>query len=592
MVLRLKFNSRTDIITAFLLLGIAAIIIRLFQLQIIDHQQYVLMANAEHISRLTIPARRGRIFAMDRGVPAPLVKNNLVYTVFLDPHDIARADNAEAVERIIREVAGGNITQDLREAIARTNSRYQVVAARLSRTQAEMIKAENLRGVGFHERTERVYIENSLAAQTLGFVNHEGVGQYGVEETFESRLRGRDGLLQTVTDVNQVPLTIGDNNIFRPAVHGEDIVLTIDKNIQFITERYLRAGLERLNVDRGSVIVMDPQTSAILAVANYPSYNPAEFHRVEDASLFFNPALSAPFEPGSTIKTFTIALGLDRGVITPQTTYLNRDCVPIEDRQICNAPASRGLNNQTFTMQHAFNRSLNTGMIDIAQRLDGTNNTQTITRASRDIIFDYFHDKFGFGRRTGIELYEAAGLIPRPDIPGAAVSYSNMTFGQGMNITLIQTANAFNSLINGGRFIEPSILAGTMEDDRFIPSPPRSYRQTISAETSAFMRTVLTDARSSAWFSRYDRPGFMIGGKTGTSEMLLLNEHGVLEYRMDSTIATYIGFGGDTEPRYTIMIKVYNSTPGVTLEGALAAQPIFTDISNWLIQYLNLRPRG
>lgn len=579
-------GSRISLIAGFLFLCVAIVTVRLFQLQILDHNHYVLMAHAEHIKRLTIPAHRGQIFSLDRGVPTPLVMNTSVYTVFVDPHIIAGARNADAVERTIREIAGGNLTTDLSAAIARTQSRYQIVATRLSRTQAELIKEANLSGVGFHEHTRRVYIEDTLASQTLGFVNFDGIGQYGVEAAFEERLRGRDGLLQTVTDVAHVPLTIGDNNIMQPAVHGDDIVLTLDRNIQAYTERALQNGLDRVGANRGSVIVMDPATGHVLAMANYPTYNAAEFYRVTDPTLFHNPILAHPFYPGSTIKPFTIAVGLDRGVITPQTTYINTDRVIIDTLPVANSPMAWGRHQGPTTMQTALDWSLNTGMINIAQRLDGGTTTTSISRASRDIIHDYFVNRFNFGRTTGFELYEAPGFVQPPDFPHAPGHlYAGMTFGQNMTPTMIQVATGFSALINGGYHRNPTIFAGVMERDNFIPEPARAPRRVISESTSDQIRQMLITSRRGV-FGHRDHQGFLIGGKTGTSETL--NPDGTMN--LDVTIATYLGFGGNSSQKYVIMVRVQGDD--MYLEGAVAAEPIFADISNWLLRYLNLRPGG
>ena len=569
-------TSRVNLVAWLSFAFILIIAFRLFQLQVIDHQKYADMAEGEHLKQLTIPAKRGKIYALDRGVPSELVMNTTVYTVFVDPQI---ATNHTRIVQVIKDIAGGNVTTDIQTALDKKNSRYQVVATDLSRTQAELIKKENLSGVGFHENTKRAYLEDGLASQILGFVNHDGLGQYGIEGSLDKRLKGTDGLLQTVTDINLVPLTIGDKNISTPAQDGEDLVLTIDKTTQMYTEQALARGVDRIGADRGSVIVMDPNTSHIMAIANYPTYNVTEYQKVGDISVYSNPALTDIYDPGSVIKPFTIATGLEEGVITPSTTYYNRDFIKIDDATVYNA--TRGYTGN-ITMQTALNHSLNTGTINILQRLgDG----EYITREARDTIYDYFHGKFGFGRKTGIELDESIGQIISPEeVEGNAVRYSNMSFGQGMSLNMLQVATAFCSLINGGEYRAPTILAGQMKNNKFVPSNLQPSRTATSPNTSDIIKQMLVDARASA-FSHKDKPGYITGGKTGTSETI---ENG--SYVKSTTIGSYIGFGGDSSPKYVIMVRVQGA--GMNIIGSADVEPIFADISNWMINNLNLKPRG
>lgn len=567
-------------IVRFVLFAIMIIFIgRLFYLQVVRHDHYVALADNEQLKSLSIPAKRGLIYALDRGNPVPLVMNQPVYTVFADPQIIT---DEEAVEVAVKEVAGGNARGGFENLLNKKDSRYQVLATKLSRTQADKLKEKRLVGVGFHEQTQRVYPEGRLAGQILGFVNAEGSGNYGVESSLNERLKGLDGQLRTVTDVRDVPLTIGDQNINVPAKDGESIVLSIDRNVQSYAEEALRRGIEKANAKEGSVLVMDPNSGQVLAMANYPSYDPANYGQVEDASVFNNAVISVPYEPASVIKAFTIAAGIEEGVITPETTYNNTDSIRVDDATIFNA--YRGLVGTT-NMQEVLNNSLNTGTVTIAQRLgDGSK----ITRQSRDTLYDYFYNRFGLGHTTGIELAnESAGLVISPqELEGNAVRYSNMTFGQGLNVTMLQVASGFSSVINGGVYYQPTVLAGVLEQESLVLDEPVEVRRTVSAKTSATLRTMLERARGSVSFMRdADKRGYRIGGKTGTAETL---KNGV--YVKSETVGTYLGHGGGDRPEYVIMVQV--SAPNRALEGGLHAGPIFTDISNWMIDYLRIPPKG
>ena len=579
MKLELQEGSRSHILLWVLLAIILVFILRLFYLQVIRHDHYVALASNEQLKSLEIPAKRGMIYAMDGDTPVPLVMNRAVYTVFADPQIVT---DEEAVIKAVQEIAGGNARSGLSEMLADKDSRYKIMATKLTRTQADKLKAKRLAGVGFQEESQRDYPEGGLAGQILGFVNSEGDGSYGVESALNDRLKGEAGRLQTVTDVRDVPLTIGDNNINIPAKDGDNIALSIDRNIQSHTEDALKKGIEKAGATSGSVIVMDPSSGRVMAMANYPSYKPAEYGKVTDAAWFNNAVISSPYEPASVIKTFTLATGIDRGVIKPGSTYYNTDSIRVEDVTIRNA--FRGLVGE-LNMQDVLNNSLNTGTVVVAQRLgDGKH----ITRQARDIMYDYFYNRFGLGQVTGIELAnESAGLVISPkELEGNAVRYSNMTFGQGLNVTMVQVAAAFSSVVNGGKYYQPSIIAGTVADGTLDTKNNAALRQPISAQTSSQMRDMLQKARNSVSYMRdADKKGYVIGGKTGTAETLRDGR-----YVKSETVGTYLGYGGGDTPEYVIMVQV--SAPNRNLEGGIHASPIFTDISNWMIDYLRIPPKG
>lgn len=582
MQLDLEKGSRPRILAILTLAVMAVFVVRLFYLQIIQHDHYVDQARKEQQKQWILPAKRGEIYAMDGTTPVPLVLNETVYTVFADPKVI---DEPQKVTDLIKRVAGGNARSNLDGLLAKKETRYQILATKVTRKQAEMMKEEGLRGIGFQEESQRVYPEGKLAAQTLGFVNAEGKGQYGLEEALNERLTGLDGMLVSVTDVSNVPLTIGDKNIKEPAKDGDAIVTTVDRNIQSYTEKALAAGLKRTGATNGSVMIMDPQTGKVLAMANLPTYSPGQYNKVTDASAFNNATISAPYEPGSDVKALTMAVGLDKGVVSSTSTYNNTDYIKVEDRTITNATKGQTGN---ITFQHALNYSLNTGFVTVAQRLgDG----KSINLQARNTMYDYFHNKFGLGELTGIELAnEAKGtVIPPTDQDGGAVRYSNMAFGQGLDVTMVQVCAAFSTIINGGTYYAPTVIAGTLDPDTGVlkPAAAKPSRQNVmSASASSEMRTMVHDARA-AFHASKDKKGYYTGGKTGTSQTI---ENG--KYVNDQTIGTYLGFGGDSQktPRYVIMVQV--SGKHMNLEGGKHAMPIFTDISNWLLDYMKLQPKG
>lgn len=575
---KLKKMSRTNILGLALLLAFSAIVVRLFQLQIIDNEKYLALADAEQMKRFEIPAQRGLIYAMDGKTPTKLVMNESIYTVFADPQMIKDDEKSEIISKI-KEVAGGNVRDGLESLLDKKESRYQILATKISRKQAEMIKESDFTGIGFQETSQRVYPEGQLASQVLGFVNSEG-GQYGIEGALNDELSGKDGQLKTVTDVSGVPLTIGSRDIDTPAEDGKNVVLSIDRNIQAQAEKILKNKLESSGAKDGSVIVMDPQTGKVMAMANYPTYNPAEFSTVTDASVFMNGTATSAHENGSVIKSLTMAIGIDTGVVSPSDTYYNKDFVEIEDRTIKNAVLGH---TGMVTFQTAMNYSLNTGMVEIASRLGGGQ----INKTARDTMYNYYHDRFGLGEKTGVEVYEEKGTVISPEnAEGNAVRYSNMSFGQGMNTTMIQGASAFSSIINGGTLYKPIVINGEITSSGEYKQADAEVRQenVIKSTTSDQIRDVLVTARNSVGTTN-DLAGYRVGGKTGTSETI---ENGVyVDYQ---TIGSYLGFGGNNTPKFVIMVAV--SGAGQNLQGTQDAGPIFTELSNWMLTYLKIQPEG
>ena len=577
-------GSRSRILASVVLVIAAVFVLRLFYLQVMQHNHYVALAQQEQVKKERLPATRGEIYALNGTSPVKVVLNETVYTVFVDPAVIIENDSADKVEKIVKAVAGGNVVDNFDRLLTKEDSRYQIIAKRVTRTQAEKIKEEKLSGIGFTAVSQRVYPEGQLAAQTLGFVNADGVGNYGLEGYMNDELAGKDGRLETVTDVSDVPLTVGDGNIREPAQNGKNIVMSIDRNIQSKVEQALATGIQRSKATDASVVVMDPNTGRVMAMANLPTYNPSEYYKVENGALFNNGAISAPYEPGSDVKTYTMATAIDKGVATANDTYFNTDSIKVDDRTISNATKGH---TGVISFQTALTWSLNTGFVTLAERLG---NGKEITKTARDTMYEYFHDRLGLGQNTGIELAnEQKGIIISPDdADGNAVRYSNMSFGQGLDATLIQVTSGFCSLINGGNYYKPTVISGYVNGEgEYVENttPQPTKLGVVKATTSQQIKEMTHVARSS--FKGIDRPGYYVGGKTGTSQVI---KNGV--YADDETIATYLGYGGSDidHPEYVIMVSIHGEHR--ILGGSADAMPIFTDISNWMLDYLKIQPKG
>lgn len=575
-------GSRTKGIAIVMCIIMALFVMRLFYIQVIQHAYYMDQADSEQMKKFVLHAQRGELYAMDGDTPTKIVMNETVYTVWADPTEVIEPDK---VVDVLNRVAGGNVRDNFRQYLTKKDTRYQVLARKVTRTQAELIKKDNLAGIGFDAVSQRVYPEGSLAAQVIGFVDAEGNGKYGFEQANDTTLKGIDGVLKTVTDVRSVPLTVGNKNIKVPAKNGANYVLTIDRNVQTKVEQALSDGMKNVGATQGSALVMDPNTGKVLAMANLPSFDPSNLSAVTDLSALNNNIITTPYEPASVMKTVAMSTGVDKGVMTPDSTYVNTDSIVIDDKTVQNATKGQ---TGTITMQHAMNWSLNTGSVTMATWLGNG----SVDAKARGILYQYYHDKFHLGEKTGIELAneQAGTVIPPTDAQGNAIRYANMTFGQGLDVTTLQVATAFSAIVNGGVYRQPTVIAGTMSDDgqTFHSSAAKPGEQVIKQSTSDTMKQMIYNARQA--FNSYhssDRSGFYIGGKTGTAQTI---ENG--QYVFDQTIATYVGFGGEVgqKPAYVIMIEVYG--PHKNLDGGHHALPIFTDISNWMIDYLKLTPQG
>ncbi len=583
-LLKFSRSNRTHILAVGVILLMAVFVVRLFDLQILQHDYYSSLANSEQVRQLDLPAKRGEIYMMSGDAPIKVVLNETVYTVWADPHVLI---DANAVTAAVTSAVGDKAVSNVAELLSDTESRYKVLAREVTSAEANKIKDEHLYGVGFTAGIKRVYPEGQLASQVLGFVNADGIGQYGVEGALDDELKGTDGLLKTVVDIRDVPLTIGSSNVNVPARDGTNVVLSIDRSIQNKAEEVLQTQLKQIgDTATGSMIVMDPNTGKVLAMASYPTYSPEEINKVTDLAALNNQTITDPYEPASVLKTVAFSAAIDQGVIEPDTTYQNKGWIQVEDRIINNASKPAALMGE-ITMQTALNWSFNTGAVTAAEQL--SLDKTTVDSQARNILYQYYHDRLHLGERTGIELQgEAKGTVVAPtDVQGNAVRYANMTFGQGLNVTSLQTAAAFSAIVNGGVYRPPTVVAGTIDDvGTFVAAEPKQTNQALSSSTSDKMREMIHTARQQFGYNNTDPEGYYIGGKTGTAQTI---ENG--EYTFKQQTGTYAGFGGSSSssPAYVIVTHVFMKD---TQLGGFDAKTIFDPMSNWMIDYLKLAPKG
>ena len=578
---------RIKILKYITLAAFAIIAVRLFFIQIIEHDTWVAKADEQHTMLETITAKRGQIYMMDGDEPVPVVLNQAVYQVIIDPAVTPKDDIKAALEKY----AAGYITDNFDEAYNNEGLRYFIAAKNVPYTAANQIAKEGISSVWLKKGNGRTYPEGEVGSTILGFVNSDGIGQYGVEGSLNNLLTGTDGLLKSISDVNNVALSIGDDNVKIPAVDGKDIVLSIDRGLERGVEEVLAGAISSTAATNAAALVIDPSTSEVVAMTALPGYNPGDYGNVKDASIYTNQVTEVPYEPASIFKNFTFSAAINEGKMTADTTYLNTPYTEIDGHQIWNAEQRAILNNQTLTMRDALYWSLNVGSIQALKFLG--DNPNEITAAGRERLYHYYNDKFRFSHATGIELMEAEGRIwePHADTYGLNAAYANMTFGQNLSATMIQTATAFSSVVNGGVWRTPHVIKGTLESDGSI-KPLENYEriedQILTEETSATMRSLLINNRSYKARAGIDRAGYDVGGKSGTAQVIV---NGAYDDSMSNLVGSYIGFVAPSGqmPKYVIMVKMWGE--GQALSGG-EAQDLFDTLSNYVIDYLKIKPGG
>jgi cell division protein FtsI/penicillin-binding protein 2 len=571
---RISTNRRLTAWYVVLMFIIAIIILRLFYLQIIRHEHYQRAALNDQLKQYSIAADRGVIEAHQGGQIVPLVLNQKLYTLYADPALVKDADGAAAK---LAQVTNAD-TSDYAKLMTAKNSRYQVLARRLSEQQKDKIAAFKLPGVGLQAQDYRTYPQGDLAAQVLGFVDDSGSGRYGLEQLFNKQLAGTPGMLKAITDVNGVPLAASRDNVQINPKAGDDLVLTIDIAMQRQVEQILKQGLEKVGSKSGSVVLMDPNTGAIKAMANYPTFDPAKFYQVKDLSAFNNSAVAAPLEVGSIMKTLTVSTGLDAGTITPDTAYHDPGYVTVDGSTIKNVEP---IPEDPTTIKDVLKFSLNTGAVHILKTLGGGD----INKKARDTFYDYLTNHFELGKPTGIEQpNEASGTIHNPDQGSALdLQYANMAFGQGQTETILQMASALSSVINGGTYYRPHLIDQQVSPSGSVKntSPQVVKKNVVKASTAAGVRDLMEYVfnQNHGVYASNLHPGYNIGGKTGTGQIPYAGGYKVGVYN-----GTFIGFVGVDKPQYVAVVLVNSpNLPGFESAGSQAAAPIFGKIADMLV---------
>lgn len=562
-----KDNRMTFLITIIFLFNLA-IISRLFVLQIKNHNFYVALASNQYdIYKKLLPERGGIYLEEAAGELYPLAANKNYFLVFAEPKLVENKEDFINKVSPILEIE----PKDLEEKIGR-NGYYQVLKHKVGKETIEKIKGLNLSGIDYREEVFRFYPEKSIASHILGFVGYENdrqVGQYGLEEYFNEELAGVYGEIRSQRDALGYLIFVDDYQI-KEAIKGSDLVLTIDHAIQFNACKKLAETVEKHGADGGSVIVMDTQTGAILAMCSAPDFDPNQYNQVKDLSVFNNPATFSQYEPGSVFKVITMAAGLDSGKIAPNTTYEDTGEVKIVGFTIKNSDL-KGHGRQTAT--NILEKSLNTGAIFIMRQVGPE-------------VFKKYVKNFGFGSPSGVEVkVENRGNIKSLDQKGEIFA-ATTSFGQGISVTPIQLVTAVGAIANQGKLMRPYLVKEIKKSDgEVVKTQPKVVRQVISSKAANLLAGMMVSAVRNGHGKQAGVAGYYVAGKTGTAQVPKKEGKG---YEENKNIGSFAGFAPVDNPRFVMLVKIDN--PRDVMWAESSAAPLFGELAKFMLNYYEIPP--
>ena len=437
---------------------------------------------------------------------------------------------------------------------------FVMLEGRVSAEVADLVRTLPYEGVQIDPLPRRFYPQGDMLCHILGYVDFDGNGGAGLEGFYQRELAGE----AASATINISPLTSQQSVI---AHEGTDLVLTIDRTVQYVVERFLERGLREHGATSGTIIVMDPRTGAILAMANSPCYTPYQFYEAEEG-LLLNPAVSRQYEPGSVMKVVTMAAALDSGTVNPQSTYYDAGVLEVGGHKTYNWDRS---SPGTTDMTTLLARSLNVGAATLAIWM------------GPDVFYDYFQ-RFGFGRPTGIDLMaEATGQMPLPGDAFWTESFlATNAYGQGLAVTPLQMVTAVAALANQGNLMQPYIVQEIHSSNGVFEHQPSVVSRPISPET-ANQLTAMAVTAVAREVDEAQVPGYTIAGKTGTAQIA---ENGI--YLPDDVIGSFIGWLPADAPEIVVLVKL--DRPQSAPWGSQTAAPLFAELTQELVVLLDIPP--
>ena len=557
-------NWRINLVLVFVIFFGAAIISRLFYIQIIKHGFYQSQALGQQVRLEEVEGLRGEIFFKDE--TKSLAINKERWVVYVLPEEIE--DKIQTAEILSKNL---DKPQDLILSKIENKDYYTVIKNRLTEEEIGKIKNLNLEGVYWEEFPGRYYPQETLASHIIGFLGGDEKGQYGIEGYYDEILRGKKGFKKEKKGL--ISLDSVEN--------GSDLYLTIDYNIQFKAESLLEEAKELFDIEEGQIIVLEPDSGKVLALADFPNFNPNQYSKEEDLSIFQNGAVQKIFEPGSVFKPITMAIALNEEKITPNTTYEDEGYVKVGVETIYNY-GRRVYGEKSMT--EVLEKSINTGAVFVSRLIPP------------ETFLEYV-DKFGFNKKTDIDLQGEIYSQNENLRKGQEINFATASFGQGIEMTPIQLSRAFCAIANGGKLVRPylveKIVNGSAKSSaeahsKFSPQTseiqPQILERVISQQTALQLTAMLISVVEGKFAEESKIPGYYIAGKTGTAQIAI---EGKREYEPDKTIQSFIGFAPALNPQFLILVKLDNPK---TKTAEYSAVPIFRKLAKHIIDYWQIPP--
>lgn len=544
---------RVWVVAALALVWMFAVLGRLTYLQLFSYSEYLARARRQQQRIVEITPRRGSIY--DRNL-RELAMSVAVDSCFAVPSEIT---DPEMVAKLLSQVLDES-ADEIRAKLKSSRS-FVWIARKLPPEHVERIESLNLRGVYFQKENRRFYPKRELAAHVLGYVNIDEAGLGGVEYQLDEIIRSKPGRLLILADARHRWYDRDEQT----AGAGASVVLTLDEKIQYIAEKELRNAVRQTRAKAGTIVVQDPYSGEILALANWPTFNPNAAGESRPAARL-NRAVTTMHEPGSTFKIVTLAGALEENLTRPGEWI---DCQ----------------NGAIYIAGHRIRDHKPFGVLNVAQVMANSSDVGAIKiglRMGAPKLNEYIR-AFGFGQTTGIELpAETRGLL-RGLENWTAVSVGSISMGQEIGVTEVQTVSAFSAIANGGLLYKSRVVRGVRRGDGFTPSPRPEAQRVVSPETAATMRRLFEGVILEGTGNLARLEGYTAGGKTGTAQKI---DPATGRYSLTEHIASFIGFAPINEPAVTVLVTL--DAPVGLFHGGDVAAPAFKRVAEQVLAYLNV----
>lgn len=563
-----RMNTRLMVLAATFAVAGLALTARVVQVQVVDGARYKAEARLEHFGQQEIRAPRGAI--LDRN-GYPLATTVDAYDVYINRADWRDAAVARTAAAVIAPLIGRAEDDLISEARKQDEGMYLAYRG-LDFDVGQSLTGQEAPGLRLVLTSKRFYPEGDLASTLIGFVGRDRVGLTGIEADFDSELGGTPGTVYFERDSIGNRIALGAERIGKKPEAGGDITLTIDRYIQRLVEGELEARIASTGALGGTIIVMDPKSGALLAMASKPGFQLSQLDLNDpNQALFRNRAVTDVYEPGSVFKTLTAAMAIDQGLVTPESTYNDIGAAYIGTSTIRNWDYSV---NGTTTVTQILQRSLNTGAVWLAQTVGA------------DSFYRYVRD-FGIGQSTGVGLGgDPEGLVRTNQDPyWSEVDLATNSFGQGIAASPLQVITAVASLVNGGELMRPYVLQEMETPDGPRRFEPVVVRQVVREETANTVADMMNQVVEGVPGHLAAVKGYHVGGKTGTTTGATLADGTV----QDGNIASFIGFAPAEDPRIIVLVKLDFREDKL---GGTVSAPVFSALAPSILAYLGVRPEG